>query len=277
MTNTGIQELDWNLLWHQAQKKKTRLSKKAADWDNKAASFARRTTESSYTDKFLALLNPRPEWRILDVGCGPGTLALPLATRSRQVTALDFSGNMLAILKQKALQRKLNNITTYQLSWQDDWRQHGIKPHDVAIASRSLAVPDLKEALIRLSSYGTRKICVTDRVGHGPKDPGAFAAVGRKLVSGPDYIYTVNLLYQMGYLPTISYIELEQTLTYASFAKAMDSYLWMFRALNDTERERLKSYIMSIGHRHADGTVTIQREQPPTWAFISWHPEKRER
>ena len=276
MTNIEIQDLDWNLLWQQARKKKTSPSRESADWDKKAASFARRTTGSVYTKKFLALLNPRPEWSILDIGCGPGTLALPLATCCRQVTALDFSGNMLTILKKRVSQQNLKNISTHQVSWQDDWKQHGIKPHDVAIASRSLAVPNLKKALIRLSSYGTRKICITDRVKHGPKDPDAFAAVGRELPSGPDYIYTINLLYQMGYLPTISYIELEKTLTYTSLDEALSNYLWMFSELDDNERQRLKSYILSIAQQHTDGTVTIQRRHVPTWAFISWYPAERE-
>jgi len=272
MTNIEIQDLDWNLLWQQARKKKTSPSRESADWDKKAASFARRTTGSVYTKKFLALLNPRPEWSILDIGCGPGTLALPLATCCRQVTALDFSGNMLTILKKRVSQQNLKNISTHQVSWQDDWKQHGIKPHDVAIASRSLAVPNLKKALIRLSSYGTRKICITDRVKHGPFDPDAFTAIGRPLNTGPDYIYTVNLLYQMGYLPTVNYIHLEETLHYASFSEAIEGYTWMFRDLNAGEEKRLKKYVQSITTTLEDGTVSVQRLHVPTWAFISWQP-----
>jgi len=275
MTNTGIQDPDQRLLREETGNRTTRLSRKAADWDKKAASFAERTAHSIYTEKFLALLKPRPEWSILDIGCGPGTLAIPLAACSRKVTALDFSGNMLAILRQRALRKKLKNITTCQVSWQDNWQQHGIKPHDVAIASRSLAVPDLKTALMRLNNYGTRKICVTDRVGPGPKDPDAFAAIGRELPSGPDYIHTLNLLCQMGYLPAVSYIRLEQTMSYASFKDALDSYLWMFLDLNNKERQLLNSYVASIVRHHVDGTVTVQRKHIPTWAFISWNPEER--
>jgi hypothetical protein len=80
----------------------------------------------------------------------------------------------------------------------------------------------------------------------------------------------------MGYLPTVSYIELEKTLTYTSFNEALGSYLWMFRELNDNERQRLSSYVASIARHHTDGTVTIQRRHVPTWAFISWYPDERE-
>jgi len=272
MSNIQLQDLDWGILWQQANNKKSRRRKDSADWDKKAGSFAQRTTHSVYTEKFLELLSPKQDWSVLDVGCGPGTLALPVAARTRQVTAIDFSKNMLKILAKRAAEQGQNNISTHQLSWEDDWARHGIKPHDVAIASRSLAVSDLKKALTLLNSYATKRVCITDRVKYGPKDPDAFAAVGRELADGPDYIYTVNLLYQMGILPTVTYIRLEKTLEYTSFAEAFAGYSWMFRDLRQHEEDRLKKYILSIATITEDGTVSVHRGYVPTWAYISWNP-----
>ncbi len=272
MPNIQFQDLDWSLLWQQAKIKKKRKSNGAADWDKKAASFARRTARSIYIEKFIELLAPEPDWSVLDIGCGPGTLALPTASRARQVTALDFSGKMLEILDNKADEQGLNNIATHKLSWEDDWLQHGIKPHDVAIASRSLAVDDLKKAITRLNHFATKKICITDRVKHGPMDPVAFAAVGRPLNSGPDYIYTLNLLYQMGYQASVSFIRLEESLGYPSFAEAFSSYMWMFQNLDSDEKKRLKKYVQSITTISDNGRATVHRDNVPTWAYISWQP-----
>ncbi|MBW1751017.1 MAG: class I SAM-dependent methyltransferase, partial [Deltaproteobacteria bacterium] len=166
----------------------------------------------------------------------------------------------------------INNISTCRLSWQDDWQGHGIMPHDLAIASRSLAVPELKESLTLLTDYAIKRVCITDRVKHGPMDPDAFAAIGRPLNTGPDYIYTLNLLYQMGYLPTVDYIRLEEELEYASFAEAFSGYSWMFRDLNEEEEKRLKKYVRSIATIAADGRVSVHRQHVPTWAFITWRP-----
>ena len=265
-------KLDWNLLWKQAKSRKTWKSKKASDWNNKADSFAKRTATSLYIDRFLDLLAPRPEWSVLDVGCGPGTLALPLATRVRRVTGLDFSERMLEILAEKAADRKTNNVTVHHCAWEDDWQAHNIGRHDVAIASRSLAVSDLKTALVKLTTHARCLVAVTDRVGAGPFDPDAFTAIGRPLSTGPDYIYTVNLLYQMGYLPKIDYIELEQEVCYPDEQEALEGYLWMFRDLEPDERKKLKNYLRSITTLNRDGSVTIHRRRPPIWAFISWTP-----
>ncbi|WP_457573516.1 class I SAM-dependent methyltransferase [Desulfolithobacter sp.] len=274
MNITCFEDIDWNALWHQARKKKSWRAKGAEDWDRRAPSFARRTASSIYTEKFLQLLRPDQDWSVLDVGCGPGSLTLPLARKVRRVTALDFSRAMLDILERDAARQSVDNITPVHLSWTDDWACHGLKPHDLAIASRSMAVPDLREALEKLNAFATRRVCVTDRVAHGPMDPDAFAALGRQLESGPDYIYTVNLLYQLGYRASVDFIELEKELHYSSFAEAIESYTWMFRDLTAEEKQRLEGYIRSIATFHDDGPVTIHRHHPPTWAFISWEPRQ---
>ncbi len=272
MNPINVADLDWNLLWQQEKNKKTWQGKKACDWDKKAASFAKRTSSSIYVDKFLGLLQPRPQWSILDTGCGPGTLTLPLSPMVRRVTGLDFSGKMLEILQQKATEKELKNITTCYGSWEDDWQELQISRHDVAIASRSLAVHDLQAALIKLSAHAREKVVITDRVKHGPFDPDAFTAIGRPLNTGPDYIYTVNLLYRMGYLPTVEYIQLEETLPYNSFTEALSGYSWMFRDLTEDEEQRLKQYVKSISTTAEDGGVSVHRRHVPIWAYISWTP-----
>ncbi len=271
-TTTSNAKPDWNQLWYQAKKKKTWKSKKAADWDKKAASFAERTAVSVYTEKFLKLLNPQPSWSVLDVGCGPGTLALPLSEKVQEISCLDFSENMLTILNDRAKDKKIRNIKTCHGSWEDDWQKLGIPVHDIAISSRSLAVNDLKKALKKLSSHARKLVVVTDRVKHGPMDPDAFAAIGRPLESGPDFIYTVNILFGMGFLPTVNYISLEKELRYRDHTDALNSYIWMFKDINEDEKKLLIDYISTISTKNADTTVSIKRPQPPIWAFITWCP-----
>ncbi|MFP7753603.1 class I SAM-dependent methyltransferase [Thermodesulfobacteriota bacterium B35] len=272
MQQPRFEELDWNLMYQRARQEKSWKSKGAADWDRKADSFAERTERSVYTEKFLALLRPRKNWSVLDVGCGPGTLALPLARRVERVTALDFSGRMLDILKERAARAHLGNITTCHAGWGDDWQTLGIGRHDIAIASRSLAVADLGAALEQLSRHARCRVVITDRVRHGPFDPDAFAAVGRLLQPGPDFIYTVNLLYRMGYLPTVEYIVLEEEMVYRSLEDAVESYRWMFRDLRAEEEKRLQKYVRSITTSADNGSLVLRRIHVPTWAFISWRP-----
>ena len=94
--------------------------------------------------------------------------------------------------------------------------------------------------------------------------------MGRPLQPGPDFIYTVNLLYQMDYLPAVDYIVLEEEMVYDSLDSAMDGYRWMFRDLDREEEKRLQKYVQSITTTADNGTVLLRRKHVPVWAFISW-------
>lgn len=272
MSALHLRDIDWNRLWQEAQKEKSWVSRGETDWDGRAAEFARRTERSPYVDGFLELLEPDPSWSVLDVGCGPGTLALPLADRCRQVSCLDFSAQMLAILEERAHSRGQTNISVHKLSWTDDWRRNGIEPHDVVIASRSLAVTDLRAALLRLNEFARLRAAITDRVGTGPFDPYAFAAIGRPLKVGPDYIYTVNLLYQLGFFASVAFIRIEETPRYADLDEAVARYQWMFRDLSPQEGDALRRYLSSISAAADDGSLILRSRHVPTWAYISWQP-----
>ncbi|NLZ18393.1 MAG: class I SAM-dependent methyltransferase [Desulfobulbaceae bacterium] len=263
-------DIDWGLLWQQAQDEAGWKPREARVWDERAASFAERGTHSTFERQCLELLAPQAEWTVLDVGAGPGTLAVPLAAQVRHVTCMDFSAAMLAKARQRAEEEGRVNLSTVHASWSDDWEALGIAPHDVIIAARSLSVRDIMAALRRLSVYGIRKRVVVDRVGSGPFDPAAFAAVGRQPRRGPDYIYTLNALYQLGYHATLAYVYTDNSRCCSSLEEACASYSWMLPDLNRQEQKDLLSYLRSIGTRQEDGSILLQPKHRPTWAFISW-------
>lgn len=272
MQQNVLDDIDWNLLWQNARKEKTWKTRGPDDWDRKAVSFARRNARSIYNTMFIDLLQPEKEWSVLDVGSGPGTLAIPLAERVRHVTAIDFSPKMVQLLEQNAREKGITNISTRALSWEDNWEESGISPHDVALASRSLSVPDLRRALEKLTRFAAKAVVVSDRVGSGPFDPAAFKALGRELKTGPDYIYTVNLLYQMGIHATVCFIRMENSHIYSSFEEAVDNYSWMFNDMSEAERKRLEKYVRSIASRGPAGEVILNPKYTTTWAFLRWSP-----
>src|SRR5690349_23414996 len=52
--------------------------------------------------------------RVLDVGCGPGATAFPLAAAvgpSGHVTGVDIAGPMLGLLRQRVAERRIANLT----------------------------------------------------------------------------------------------------------------------------------------------------------------------
>ena len=135
-------EIDWNRIWLEGRKKRSWQAKKNTIWDKRADSFAQRNMKSVYVDRFIEFVKPNRDMSVLDFGSGPGTLSIPLAKRVKKVTAVDFSQKMIARLQEEANRENLHNIEAIQGAWEDDWKQLGIQPHDVVIASRSLSVDD---------------------------------------------------------------------------------------------------------------------------------------
>jgi SAM-dependent methyltransferase len=268
------QDIDWNEMWRQARAETSWRRKQSHDWDRRAASFARRNMDSPFVRDFLSLLRLEPDWRVLDVGCGPGTLSIPLARQGLAVTALDYSAAMLAELEKQAASEGLRNLRTVRAAWEDDWQAAGIPRHEVAIASRSLAVDDLAGALGKLDQWASRAVYIADRVGSAPFDPELFAAVGREFRPGPDYIFTVNILYRLGIQAHVDFITLDSDRLYATQEEALDSCRWMLEDLTPDEEARLRAHVEANITPVAHGTGwRLRRRQPLRWALIWWRKE----
>jgi 23S rRNA (uracil1939-C5)-methyltransferase len=61
----------------------------------------------------LAMLDPQPEERVLDLFCGIGNFTLPLATRAGQVVGVEGDAGLVARARQNAQANRLDNVRFY--------------------------------------------------------------------------------------------------------------------------------------------------------------------
>ena len=268
-TLLGAKSVDWNQAWREMRTNGDSPARQPKFWDGRAPSFAKHVARTDYARNFLKIMKPRPDWSVLDMGCGGGTLALPLSDRVGSITAVDFSEKMISILREQCTARGIRNIRTLCARWEDDWRQAGIGIHDVAIASRSLVVEDLQGGIEKLDQAARKRVYIVTTVGDGPHDRNAYTALGRELKVGPDYIYNYNLLYQMGIYAKVDFIDQKIQDIYDTREEAVESVRWMFRDLTREEEDHFLEYM----ERHLlcrGGRWMLDYARRVRWAVLWW-------
>ncbi len=269
-----VKTVDWNLAWQTRQASRSFSRRDARFWDKRAASFSKAASETEYADRFLSIMEPERCWTVLDMGCGSGTLAVPLAACVAQVTAVDFSAEMLSLVRARCAAGAIDNVTTLQGQWEDDWAELGIGTYDAAIASRSMVADDLKGSILKLDRAARRRVYVVTIVGDGPYERRLFEAIGRPLHLEPDYIYDYNLLYQMGIFANVTFINEKRRKAYESPEEAARRMEWMFNGLNNEEQKRLNAHLETYLVRGPDGKWRLPYECGIRWAVIWWEKEE---
>ena len=242
-------------------------SKSSSDWDEKSSDMAQSTINSPYVEKFISRMKLHGDETVLDIGCGPGALSVPLAKKARHVIAVDFSRGMLDELEAYAAREGITNITTYHLGWEDDWG--ALPPVDVAVASRSMEVPDLDAALSKMSAIASKACYLTYKVGGSFVDMNILDYIGKTVRTKPDYWYIPLLLYKAGFLPRVDYIETGRgSVRAGSEEEFVQSLIWSIGSLEKEQQDKAREYY---------NRIVVGENRPPRpvhWAFIAWETSK---
>lgn len=243
-----------------------------AFWNMRAPAFTQHAPETGYAESFIKIIKPDKSMTVLDMGCGGGTLAFPMAGLVKEITAVDFSSGMLDVVNQRITEQKIKNIRTIKCSWTENWDAAGIGVYDVAIASRSMAVSNLKEAVTKLANAALKRVYISTVVSDGPHDRGIYEAIGREIRPSIDYIYVYNILYQMGIHANIEFIKESRIHAYKNYDDALASSRWMVQNLTPEEEERLDSYMRAHLVESDEGWV-MDYAKKFKWAVLWWEKE----
>ncbi|MCH7344262.1 class I SAM-dependent methyltransferase [Pelomonas sp. CA6] len=248
---------------YREQMRQQRLQPRPAqDWDQRAPGYGANRRQSQYAVDFIARMDLRGARTLLDVGSGPGTLALPLATRLRRVFALDHSAGMLEQLRLQAARTRQDSIETLHLAWEDDWRN--VPLCDIAIASRSTLVEDLDAALAKLLHHARLRIYLTYLVGGHFMDPGVLALLGRDTPRAPEHTLLLGMLEQRGLRPRVDILETPSRLAGCADAHELAQRIeWSHGPVDEAARSRLARWFEADAERARRGGA------PMRWAFVA--------
>lgn len=280
---TDFDSIDWNTMWQQESAHshpRNNMSQKEL-WDRRADTFGKRVNrvrhgqerdKDDYISQMLDRIPVSPGWTVLDIGCGPGTLAIPLAKKAGSVTALDVSSEMLGQLKCQAESMGLSNIRYVNSSWQDACAGGEVGSHDIVIASRSLMSGDVREALAHIAAITREAAYITSPIVHLPLDWEAYTAIGRGNRKHPPYIYLYNMLFQMGIQANVEILSPKVRAEFPSVEEAIDDLLGRTDPFSPDEKARLRDFLEARLTREGSPAV-FTHDGRSRWALMWWRKQ----
>jgi SAM-dependent methyltransferase len=268
---------DWNAVWMAAKERRltTPGFLPVDDFFGRAKNVERyeRLVAAAYhghVKRQLASMAVPDGATVLDIGAGPGTLAVPLARRGCRVTAVEPSAPMRRALRESTAREGVA-VTILEEPWERIDPAVLAAPFDVVIASYSLMMVDLRAALAKMHA-----VCSGSVFLFWSLTPPGERAIERALwpvihhAAYPpepmaDCVY--NVLFQMGIMATL---EAEYTGFEHRF-RDLDEAVAEFRDRLNCPPEKEELLRESLGRllpRDADGAYRVDRS---SWnAAIRW-------
>nr|WP_320160201.1 class I SAM-dependent methyltransferase [uncultured Methanoregula sp.] len=244
----------WRDLWRQKKLDQSRIPEfESADayWNNRnnvtdlyVRSRARESWQGKKEAQLKAMQIPAGS-RVLDIGGGSGTHAIPLAEMGCEVTVIEPSGAMREELQKNLARSGVGNITVIPSRWEDVSISELGDPFDAVIASYSLSMTDIGEAIEKMQA------CCRGRVHlFWFLTPPSWARVSRDLwprLHGREYPGELladslwQVLYEMGIYANLT-TERKKATVYQDVDEVVREYYQRLNCSTIAHEEILKDY-----------------------------------
>ena len=195
----------------------------------------------------LDRLNFPPGSSVLDIGAGPGTLAVPLTARGCDVTVVEPSAPMRKSMenyrKIKAVDAEISIIPK---NW-EEINPDEIGQFDYVVSSFSLSVPDLKEALLKMNQVCKKEVHIFWFLVLPPWDKAA-EAIWNDLHEEEYYRRPLanliwNALYELGIYADLEVLPLKDVHIYETFEEARTEYSDRLSAADERQIRIVENYL----------------------------------
>ena len=267
----GIQPLLWHdaalleKLW-QAEREQSLFGRQHPErsgpawWSTRSRSYTLRTGGERGKRRQAQVLQLLEQARfvnrqaeVLDIGCGPGNVALPVARHVKKVVALDPSEDMLAQLRARATAEGITNIETVCMPWEainlDElgWRGR----FRLAIASMTPGIHDV--ATLRKMNDASHCGCFfngfTQRVDRAHEDLWRLFFHEPIPAIPADVFCVFHLLHAWGYCPSLELSREKSRKQYALEEAVEELRLLMIPYVEQTNKtlSTIRRYVESAG------------------------------
>ncbi len=268
-------EIDWNSVWKDLYEKNTECRGNggcASVWASpeKARAFLAQSRENpGRIHHVIKSLPLRADSTVLDIGAGPGTLAVPLAGRAARVTAVEPAAGMAEVMEEYAAEEGVSNLSIVQKRWEDvDPAVDLDSPYDIVLASYSLGMPDIKTAIEMMCEASSGWVYLFWFAGTTAWERAMVdlwpRLHGEEFRFGPKVDVLYNVLYSMGICPNVETVRMEHTRRFSSIDAAADEFREQYQITSPAQEKVLREYLAATlipnegGFLHSGTTTRVR-------------------
>ena len=272
-------DADWNEIW-KARQLRHESSKHFDDpshnWNRKENAERYDTNSRSRFDervkRTIGSLNVDRNSRVLDIGAGPGTLAIPLSPLVKEITAVEPGAGMVEILERNARLEGITNISCVQKTWEDiDLSRDLDGRFDVVIASLSLTMHDIRAALEKMDEASRKYVYlfwfVDSPFWEKMYDDLWVGLHGSRYYPSPKADCLFNVLYHMGIYANMEMLPLDKEYRFGSEEELVTFFQRRFNVTTPEQEKVLGEYLAPLA-RHVGDEIVIAGDS--TFAKIWW-------
>jgi SAM-dependent methyltransferase len=207
----------------------------------------------------------------LDIGAGPGTHTIPLASQVNHITVVEPADGMLKYLKTSAKQKGLENIDYVKKRWEDINPGIDIQSeYDVIIASFSLGMSDIAAALKKMNQVG-KKVFVLWHVGV-PVWEEMYFALWEKIHNTSYYPVPkaetlLHVMHQIGIRPSVRVFDFDKFYRFRSLDEAVIYFMSELHAKQAEHQKIIQDYLY-LHLKSKDNEFVL--DSKTFYALISW-------
>ncbi len=256
MESKGI---DWNEIWKETLEKQVKSNRNvdcSTIWYSKenARRFWRMFQDEKsreITEKRIEGMKLSPNSRVLDIGAGPGTLAIPISQRVAHVTAVEPSDGMMGVMQDNIKEYGIENIDPVHKNWEAvDVESDLSAPYDVVFASYSLGMKDIRTSVQKMVDASSKYVYLYWFAGETSWDMHSRKLWpllhGSEYQPAPKCDVLYNVLYDMGIYPNISVFPFEHIHRFTTLEEAVEDFKSYYNANSDTQEAILRDYFEGV-------------------------------
>ena len=249
-------------------------------WTDRVVAWYRRAAErGDYAARVIEAIGPALDscHTALDVGAGCGALAIPLARRLREVTALEPSPAMARGLRQWAAEAGLGNVTVVEAAW----GEVAVRGHDLTLCAHVSGLLRADAPFLREVETVARRLVVLVQDTAAAKGEDKFffgelypALLGRPYGRRGEAEDAVAALARRGIHPAVTEIEYHSDQPFADLDEACDFWMTYLGLSDPASRVYLESFLRERLVRRDGEWIAPFRKRA---AVIVWRPRLRRR